>query len=473
MLRALTLFIIILNNFRHIDKFHSGCSANEIQTNSIISTLIRYMRKFRDIRQQSRNSFPGTTEETVSVNKLPENIESVTQYHISIERLLQNNVELDNKMNTTQLIKSHGYRKRSYDVETIDGHILKIHKILPWVREKKNQAIILHHGLLGSAEDWLLLGPGKALPYLLADRGYDVWLLNARGSKYSGLCSCAHSYKQSTYWNFSWHEMGIYDLPASIKFISRRSANSDLFYIGHSMGATALLVLLSTYRQYNHMFKAAILLAPLAFMYNSKGPLRHIVELSNRPDLPIKSVREISRIMIKKYCRASKMSCANPLLLLTNGGINITDAMLMANILTHVPAGGSMKTMVHYLQLIESGHFRRFDYGYSRNHLKYDGALPPAYNLKGISVPISLFTSESDWLTQELDVKKLIFALKNVQFHHSVKRNGFGHMDFIWSQSAGRLIYRHVMNILEEYKCKPKMPERKSSVIHTKLKQVT
>jgi len=35
---------------------------------------------------------------------------------------------------------------------------------------------------------------------------------------------------------FSWHEMGVYDLPANFDYILGTTGAEDLYYVGHSMG---------------------------------------------------------------------------------------------------------------------------------------------------------------------------------------------------------------------------------------------
>lgn len=48
--------------------------------------------------------------------------------------------------------------------------------------------------------------PGKALGYLLADAGFDVWLLNSRGNSYSKE-HVKYTDSMSEYWDYSFHEM--------------------------------------------------------------------------------------------------------------------------------------------------------------------------------------------------------------------------------------------------------------------------
>lgn len=73
------------------------------------------------------------------------------------------------------------------------------------------------------------------------------------------------------YWNFSWHEIGIYDMPAIIDYILLKTGQEKLHYIGHSQGTTVNLVMLAKKVQYNQKLKTAILLSPVAYLKNSNS----------------------------------------------------------------------------------------------------------------------------------------------------------------------------------------------------------
>lgn len=79
------------------------------------------------------------------------------------------------------------------------------------------------------------------------------------------------------FWNFSWHEIGFYDLPAMIDYVLNTTQSSRTFYVGHSQGATVLMVLLTTRTEYNEKIAQAHLMAPPVFMKNMPHPIGKLV----------------------------------------------------------------------------------------------------------------------------------------------------------------------------------------------------
>ena len=47
---------------------------------------------------------------------------------------------------------------------------------------------------------------------------------------------------QETFWQFSWDQMGQYDLPTMLQYV-REVTGQQIIYIGHSMGTTAFWVM--------------------------------------------------------------------------------------------------------------------------------------------------------------------------------------------------------------------------------------
>jgi lysosomal acid lipase/cholesteryl ester hydrolase len=127
----------------------------------------------------------------------------------------------DAELTTPEIIARHGYPAETHTVKTEDGYLLNMHRI-PCGKngcgDGYRQPVFLQHGILASSSDWILSGPEKGIGFLLADMGYDVWLSNLRGNTYSRHhVELSNSDKE--FWDFSFHEMAIYDLPAEIDFV--------------------------------------------------------------------------------------------------------------------------------------------------------------------------------------------------------------------------------------------------------------
>lgn len=79
---------------------------------------------------------------------------------------------------------------------------------------------------------------------------------------------------------FSFHELGVYDLPATIDHVLKVTRREKLLYIGHSQGSTQFWVMTSVRPEYNEKVALAIGLAPAAFTGNLRGPITQLARLT-------------------------------------------------------------------------------------------------------------------------------------------------------------------------------------------------
>nr|XP_026499503.1 lipase 3-like [Vanessa tameamea] len=353
-------------------------------------------------------------------------------------------------MSTAQLATLHGKRVESHVVLTKDGYLLTLHRLRNSFEEGNkigNFTVLLHHGLLGSSADWILLGPENSLPYILSSGGCDVWLANARGNYYSR-GHVSSNVDSLEFWDFSFHEMGQFDLPAVVEYIKKvKNSDEKINFIGHSMGATAFLVMLSTYPDYNKYFRIAIFLAPLAYMSNSGGPLKILTQMAKSPPEQLLKLlgegefvpnRKIPIWIANKYCSGPDMYCVNPLLFLS-GSIpeeHKWNKSLRARILYHIPAGGSTKTILHFAQMVNSEKFHKY------NHENEE------YPLRLVTVPIVMFSSNGDLIATISDVLRLYFSISSPIDHYVIRDKNLSHVDFLWNPHAKVLVYEKVIDFL-------------------------
>lgn len=153
---------------------------------------------------------------------------------------------------------------------TEDGYILEMHRIPHGVNPRRPQPpnqdsripVIVFHGNAQSSADWVVNAPVEdALGFYLADSGYDVWLANQRGNDYSTRHVSLTS-TSSKFWDFSVHEIGLFDLPAMIDYILEHTGHSRVHFVGFSLSNGAFLVMLAKKPEYNNKLGVAVLMAP-------------------------------------------------------------------------------------------------------------------------------------------------------------------------------------------------------------------
>jgi lysosomal acid lipase/cholesteryl ester hydrolase len=93
-----------------------------------------------------------------------------------------------NASDFVDLCAMFGYTAEEHVVQTKDGYLLGLHR-LAWKKGEedvrvnrgpnsvKKRVVYLHHGLLMNSEVWVCLtDEQRALPFVLVDRGFDVWV---------------------------------------------------------------------------------------------------------------------------------------------------------------------------------------------------------------------------------------------------------------------------------------------------------
>ncbi|CAH0404644.1 unnamed protein product [Chilo suppressalis] len=371
----------------------------------------------------------------------------------------------DARLDTFSIIKKHGYPSEIHRTFSDDNYILEMHRIPHSVvntHEGRRPVVFLMHGLLSSSAEWVMMGPEKGFAYILSEAGYDVWMGNARGNTYSRSHVFLHP-SSSSFWKFSWHEIGYYDLPAMIDYIIKETGVPKIHFIGFSQGTTAFWVMTSTRPEYNEKIVAMQALAPVAFLSKVRSPLvKAIAPFTNSLEVVFKILGrnefltngKINEMAGQSYCVEEAITqalCTNLLFLLCGYNSEQLNSTMVPVIVGHTPAGASTKQIVHFGQIYNGHKFRQFDYGLMKNKMTYGTFKPPTYNLTAIRTPIFLHYSDNDWLATPEDVDRLSKEIKTVIGKHRVPMAKFNHVDFVFAIDVKKLLYNRVVNIMAQF----------------------
>ncbi|XP_023939745.2 lipase 3-like [Bicyclus anynana] len=371
----------------------------------------------------------------------------------------------DVHLNATQLIKKHGYGVEEHVVKTDDGYLLTLFRIQPRqaLVEDQRPVVFLMHGFLGSADEWLLSGPEKSLAYLLTEAGYDVWLGNVRGTKYSRRHVSKHA-SHPDFWHFSIDEIALHDLPAMIDHTLKTSGQKKLHYVGYSQGSTVFFAWAATVPETGDKILSMHALAPMVYMTNVRSPPmrmiapgshfyeRIIEELGDGEYKPSKElVHTIGGSMCEKVIGCEHI-CSNENFVTAGPDTAGMDADVIPVIVSHLPAGASARQVKQFGQGVSSQEFRKYDYGVDINKMVYGHPQPPAYNMTEVKVPVTLYYSEEDWLVHPKDVERLQKELPDVRGTYKVSEKHFSHMDFQFSNKAPEVVYKKLVESLQTTK---------------------
>ncbi|XP_056671031.1 lipase member K-like [Monodelphis domestica] len=364
-------------------------------------------------------------------------------------------------MNISQMISYWNYPNEQYDIVTKDGYILDLYRIPHGKGGSEGTApgrpvVYLQHGLLATAFNWIANMPHNSLAYILADAGFDVWLGNSRGNTWSQK-HVTLSPNSKEFWAFSFDEMAKYDLPATIDFIVKKTGQEQLYYVGHSQGTTIGFILFSIDPKLAQRIKMFFGLAPVVFLKGSKNPptkiypfLEAVVKavLCEKRILPH---TKFNRFLGTKICSLQifRWLCEKIFLDFISDDYRNLNMSRLDVFLSNLPGGTSIQNIVHWGQIVTSGHLQAFDWKKpALNMAHYNQVTPPLYNVTLMRTPTALWSGGTDVVADPTDVDSLLSILPNLVYHKRIPH--YTHLDFCFGVDSHLLIFYEILDMIKK-----------------------
>jgi lysosomal acid lipase/cholesteryl ester hydrolase len=296
--------------------------------------------------------------------------------------------------------------------------------------------VYCHHGLMTSSELWVVGdSTERCLPFQLVDQGYDVWLGNNRGNKYSQGHTTL-SMADIEYWNFSIDEFALHDIPCMINYVLTTTNQESLRYVGFSQGSSQLFAALSKNKGLNKKIEHFTALSPvmipqrlkhpaveplvlnphyIGYIFGS-GPLLPFVHMVNDwmpPDV-FNKIIDVSLQILFQWC-----------------GSNIT-LKQKASGYPYLYSVSSVKSVMHWFQIIRDQKFQSYDQTSSE---------AAEYNTENITTPVLLIYGDADCL---VDIEKTYSLLECDK--ELVRCESYEHMDTLWGENCVEKVFNVILD---------------------------
>ncbi|ODV95608.1 hypothetical protein PACTADRAFT_42535 [Pachysolen tannophilus NRRL Y-2460] len=364
---------------------------------------------------------------------------------------------LQNAKDIDQMCKIFGYQLENHLIKTDDDQLLNIHRLNPLTNNKpvNGKVVYLHHGLLMSSEIWVTMYKKELnLPFVLCDLGYDVWLGNNRGNKYS----CRNlklDLDDPKFWDFSIDEFSIYDIPNTVDYIIKFTGKKNLTYIGFSQGSTQGLAALSISQKLNEQIDKIITISPATTPHGLHNWLiNSLIKLS--PNFLFllfgKKILLQSATFWKSIIYPPlfiKVIDVSNEILFNWKSLNIDYTQKFISYY-HLYSTTSVKSVCHWFQIIKSKKFQMYDNSKQSSSSNFSSMVFPTKT--NIKIPILIIYGKIDSLV-DIDIMKTQLPTENLQI---IGVDNYEHLDLIWGRDVKGYVFDNVVQFLEQNDFKDK-----------------
>lgn len=382
------------------------------------------------------------------------------------------------KKTPSQLLRMRGFQAEVHYAHTKDGYYIHlVHVRNPMINfEQLKRPVIFNHGLIESSTIWLInshnvkpqplndLCEGSVLnrtedfingPMMLANHGYDVWLMSMRGTDWS-LRHDKLTYKDRQFWNYCLDDFALVDVPTVIDYVRNKTGAARVGYIGHSQATFSIFGLLATRPRYADIVEPVIAVAPVSYFDHITSIARTLfmatltaTDKDTHGPFPksAKRMRNILTDFCSKDSKDRSHSACNLIEIVGGNGKNWPKGFY-----SHIPFFTSLKILRHFGQLIQNKRYMMYDYGMEENIRLYGTARSPSYPIGKISSKsLCLFWTKSDSISHPKDVERFKRQLKVPLFRDVFIDKDFNHFDLITDKLAGELVFKPILEILETF----------------------
>lgn len=362
-------------------------------------------------------------------------------------------------LSSPDLVKYWGYPIEIHHVTTEDGYILEMHRIphgktnstrMP-TRDNPKPVFILHHPLASASSTFILNLPHQSLGFVLADAGFDVWMGNARGNRYSKQHNTLDP-KSEEYWDFTFQEMGEFDCPAMIDYALNATNQKQVYFVGHSQGTVVAFTALAENEELQDKIKVFFATGPVTRV-SKANDFVHLLASYRRTFRFICKVFDIHEVLgsasqatafARRFCPYIPNLCSAFLFILNGFDDKRLNTTRVPLYLSNIPSGTSVKNMDHYFQMVLTKEFKKYDHGTPGNMNRYGSDDPPFYDISEIDTPVVMLYGSEDTIIDPDDVDWAAKQLPNVK---KMMIDGYNHLDFIIATDAAESVYNKIIDI--------------------------
>ncbi|KAJ3121864.1 cholesterol esterase [Nowakowskiella sp. JEL0407] len=394
---------------------------------------------------------------------------------------------LESFSTSEEFVRFWGFPFEPHYAKTKDGYILALHRI-PTTRKEHEDAmnaefnglsrklsrrlsllnrqkrggrlntpkqtrpvVLLWHGFLMSSEVFVCQPMlEKNLAFVLADAGYDVWLGNTRGNKYSSKHVHLKPSKED-FWDFSLDNLALYDLPNTVDYILNCTGAPSLTYIGFSQGSAQGFSALSLNSKLNKKINLFIALAPVS-KPKGKGIDNKLIDslVSSSPEvIYLLFGRKVMlssvlfwQLMFSSWKFASILD--NFMWMLFGWTSEYFDHKNLAY--KQMYSFTSVKVVVHWFQIMRMQRFQMYEESPTLFRNAIGGHVVPRFPTEHIKTPIALFYGANDTLP---DINYILRHSPTPVF--CLKIDEYEHTNFLWGKGIGQIVFPGILGLLHEY----------------------